>query len=74
MEVIAATERITGRSVPWEIGAAARRRPGRHLRRPDAGRRDCSTGSRRTDLDDIVASAWNWHSTHLDGYDESPSP
>jgi UDP-glucose 4-epimerase len=26
------------------------------------------------DLDAIIASAWNWHSTHLDGYDESPSP
>ena len=26
------------------------------------------------DLDDIVASAWKWHSTHLAGYDESPSP
>jgi len=25
-------------------------------------------------LDDIIASAWNWHSSHLDGYDSAPSP
>ena len=25
-------------------------------------------------LDDIIASAWAWHSTHLDGYDSTPSP
>jgi UDP-glucose 4-epimerase len=23
-------------------------------------------------LGDIVASAWQWHCTHLDGYDDSP--
>ena len=44
------------------------RRPGRDLRRPDAAARRCSAGGRRTDLDDIIASAWAWHHAHPDGY------
>ncbi len=73
MEVIDATERITGRSVPWEIAA---RRAGD----PVATFADPTMAARLLNwqpahgLDDIVASAWQWHSTHLDGYDESPSP
>jgi UDP-glucose-4-epimerase GalE len=73
MEVIDATERITGQSVPWEIAA---RRAGD----PVATFADPTMAAQLLNwqpahgLDDIVASAWQWHSTHLDGYDESPSP
>jgi UDP-glucose-4-epimerase GalE len=73
MEVIAATERLTGRSVPWQ---AAPRRAGD----PVAVFADPSRAAHLLDwqpvhgLDDIIASAWEWHSTHPDGYAESPSP
>ena len=73
MEVIDATERLTGRSVPWE---PAPRRAGD----PVAVYADPTRAARMLDwhpahdLDDIVASAWKWHSTHLDGYDKSVSP
>jgi UDP-glucose 4-epimerase len=73
MEVIEATERITGRSVPWQI---APRRAGD----PVATFADPTKAAQLLDwhpahgLDDIVASAWEWHSTHLDGYVDSPSP
>ena len=71
MEVIAATERVDGSAGAVRDRAAARRRPRRRrspIRRDQARR---SAGSPTHDLDDIVASAWRWHSTHLDGYDES---
>ncbi len=61
------------RSVPWQ---QAPRRAGD----PVAIFADPTLAGRvldwqpKHDLDDIVASAWNWHSTHLAGYDESPSP
>jgi len=67
MEVIAATERISGRKVPW---TASPRRAGD----PVAVYADPKLASELLDwhpkhgLDDIIASAWNWHSTHLDGY------
>jgi UDP-glucose 4-epimerase len=73
MEVIGVTERLTGRAVPWE---PAPRRAGD----PVAVYADPTRAAQLLDwhpahdLDDIVASAWQWHSTHLDGYDKSPSP
>ena len=73
MEVIAATERISGRKVPW---TAAPRRAGD----PVAVFANPSRASEllgwhaEHGLDDIIASAWNWHSSHLDGYDSAPSP
>jgi UDP-glucose-4-epimerase GalE len=73
MEVIAATERVSGRSVPW---VEAPRRAGD----PVATFADPSRAANVFDwhpvhdLDDIVSSAWKWHSTHVDGYDTSPSP
>jgi UDP-glucose 4-epimerase len=65
-EVIAQTERVSGRSVPY---VNAPRRPG------DAAEvwADSSAASRILDwhprygLPEIIESAWRWHSTHPDG-------
>jgi UDP-glucose-4-epimerase GalE len=73
MEVIAATERVSGQPVPWEPA-------GRRAGDPVAVYADPARAAGLLDwhpvhgLDDIVTSAWKWHSTHLTGYDESPSP
>jgi len=71
MEVIEATERLTGHQVPWE---AAPRRTGDPVTVYADPHRAASLLDWHPvhDLDDIVASAWQWHSTHLDGY-ASPS-
>jgi len=67
LEVIGTTERITGRPVPYEL---APRRPGD----PAATYADptlihATLGWRAAKgLDDIIASAWEWHRTHPDGY------
>jgi UDP-glucose 4-epimerase len=66
-EVIAETERVSGRSVPY---VDAPRRPG------DAAEvwADAAAASRilewhpRYRLPEIIESAWRWHSTHPDGY------
>ena len=71
MEVINATERLTGRSVPWQ--AAARRAGDPVAVYADPTRaREVLGWYPEHGLDDIVASAWQWHCTHLDGYDDSP--
>lgn len=68
LEIIAATERVTGRKVPHRI---VDRRPGD----PAACWADASLINRtfgwsptRT-LDDIISSAWAWHSAHPLGHD-----
>ena len=79
LEVINLTERISGRPVPHEIVRPSCRRPGGHLRRPDADLPRRSGGRRPRTVDDIIATAWAWHSTHPDGYGSAddgtqPSP
>lgn len=67
LEVLAATERISGRDVPHEL---VDRRPGD----PVAIYADTSLASRllgwktRFGLEEIIATAWRWHSEHLDGH------
>ena len=68
LEIIAATERVTGREVPHEF---VDRRPGD----PAECWADASLINRTfgwspvRDLDDIISSAWRWHSTHPLGHD-----
>jgi UDP-glucose 4-epimerase len=67
-EVLAAAERVIGRSVPYEL---AERRAGDPVALFSDTRRasDILGWEAQSGLDDIVASAWAWHSTHLDGYE-----
>jgi UDP-glucose-4-epimerase GalE len=67
LEVLAAAERAAGRPVPHRLSA---RRPGDPVALfADTGLAESLLGWRaRYDLDEIVRSAWSWHSTHPDGY------
>ena len=61
MEVLAAAECVTGRSVPRR---PAPRRPGdppRLVADPALARRELGWRVRRSDLDTVVADAWRWH-------------
>jgi UDP-glucose-4-epimerase GalE len=74
IDVISATERISGRAVPWEL---APRRAGDPVAvYADPSRvRQLLGWTPVHGLDSIIESAWLWHSTHLDGYGvEPPSP
>ncbi len=65
LEVIRAAERITGREVPYHVTA---RRPGDPTATyADPTKIEATLGWRaRHGLDDIIRSAWNWHSAHAD--------
>jgi UDP-glucose 4-epimerase len=67
LEVISATERASGRTVPYEV--VARRAGDPVATFADPTKIKATLGWQPTrDLDDIVNSAWAWHSTHQDGY------
>jgi UDP-glucose 4-epimerase len=67
LEVIRATERTSGLQVPFEI--VARRAGDPVATYADPTRITATLGWRaERSLDDIVDSAWRWHSTHIDGY------
>ena len=67
-EVIAATERVTGRAVRQRT---ADRRPGDPallLASSEKARTELGWTPRFEELDAIVQTAWNWHRTHPGGY------
>lgn len=68
LEVIHATERVSGREVPYEIGP---RRPGDPVATyADPSRIEEVLGWRaRYGLAEIVDTAWRWHRDHPRGYD-----
>lgn len=68
LEIIAATERISGKSVPHEIVA---RRPGDPSQcYADAGLiTEKFNWSPQRNLDDIISTAYAWHSSHPQGHD-----
>jgi UDP-glucose-4-epimerase GalE len=67
-DVIAAVERVTGRTVAWR---SAPRRPGDPAVLYASARRireDFGWTPQRADLDVIVGDAWRWHQTHPNGF------
>ncbi|MGB8861968.1 MAG: UDP-glucose 4-epimerase GalE [Ilumatobacteraceae bacterium] len=66
-DIIHATERISGRPVPYEI--AARRAGDPVVTYADPTKVRATLGwSASHGLDDIIESAWQWHSSHPDGF------
>ena len=67
LEVLAAAERITGKAVPHEL---APRRPGDPvaLYADNSKSKDVLGWSGTSTLEEIIGSAYAWHSAHLDGY------
>jgi UDP-glucose-4-epimerase GalE len=69
-EVIDTVERVTGRKVPWTV---APRRPGDPAVLYAAAHKAQSElhwTPRFAGLDAIVQTAWTWHRTHPNGYDD----
>jgi UDP-glucose 4-epimerase len=67
LEVLEAAEKIIGRPVPHELTG---RRSGDPVALFSDTRRanEVLGWNAESGLEDIVASAWAWHSSHLDGY------
>lgn len=70
LDVITATERVSGRPVPHQV--VARRAGDPVATFADPALISATLGWRADkNLDDIVASAWAWHQAHPDGYDDA---
>jgi UDP-glucose-4-epimerase GalE len=67
LDVITATEHASGMTVPYEIIDRRAGDPVSSFADPSIVRSTLGWTA-RYDLGKIVESAWNWHSTHLDGY------
>jgi len=67
-EVLDATDRVVGRPVPRQIVARRLGDPARLVADSTKIRRELGWRPEYTGLDDMIATAWRWHSSHPDGY------
>jgi UDP-glucose-4-epimerase GalE len=61
LEIIRATERVSGRTIRVEIGPRRDGDPARVIGNPALATRLLSWTAQRSDVDTIVADAWRWH-------------
>ncbi len=69
-EVIDSAQRVTGQKVPNVYGARRPGDPAILFANADKIRRELGWSAQYTEIDDIVATAWNWFQKHPDGYND----
>jgi UDP-glucose 4-epimerase len=69
-EVIDAVTRVTGRPVPWTVGPRRHGDPAVLYAAAHKAHAELHWRPRYPDLDTIVRTAWQWHSTHPHGYEK----
>jgi len=67
-EVIDAARRVIGHPIPAEVGPRRPGDPARLVASSAKIRADLGWTPRHPRLDDILASAWEWHRSHPEGY------
>ena len=68
LEVVQAAERVTGRPIAYEIGPRRPGDPAVLVASSEKIRRELGWRPRFATLDQIIGSAWDWHSRHPEGY------
>lgn len=67
-EIIRAAERVTGKTIPTVNAARRAGDPAQLVASGDRAREVLGWEPRFTEVEEIIASAWRWHSTHPDGF------
>jgi UDP-glucose 4-epimerase len=68
LEVVETARRVTGHPIPHTIGPRRAGDPAELVASSDAIRRELGWVPQYPTLEQIVASAWEWHRDHPDGY------
>ena len=69
-EMIEAAKEVTGRDIPSQMGTRRAGDPARLIASSERARRVLGWNPRFTDVRDIIKTAWQWHSTHPNGYND----
>jgi len=68
LEVIRAAEHVVGQSIPHEVVARRPGDPPALVADPRKLKTQLGWNPQYTDIKDVVATAWQWHKMHPDGY------
>jgi UDP-glucose 4-epimerase len=69
-EIIDAAEKVTGQEIKKELGARRPGDPARLIASSDKARKILGWTPRFDDIEKIIATAWNWHKSHPNGYND----
>ena len=67
-EIIDVTEKVTGLKIKKELGARRPGDPARLIALGEKARKILQWTPRFDDVEKIIATAWNWHKSHPNGY------
>ncbi|MBN1845816.1 MAG: UDP-glucose 4-epimerase GalE [Sedimentisphaerales bacterium] len=70
LEVIRAAEEVVGRTIPRQVTSRRAGDSSRLVAGSETLRRQLHWKPRYDNLRDIIATAWKWHSSHPNGYDD----
>ncbi len=68
MEMITAARRATGHAIPIEIGTRRPGDPARLIASSEKAKKILGWQPQATNMEDIISSAWKWHSQHPNGF------
>ena len=69
-EIISTAEKVTAQKIKTVIGARRAGDPARLIASSDKARKILRWQPRFDDIEKIISTAWNWHSTHPDGFND----
>lgn len=67
-EILDAAEKATGKKIPTEYGPRRLGDPARLYANSDKAQQELGWKPKHTDTEEVIASAWRWHTNHPDGY------
>jgi UDP-glucose 4-epimerase len=70
-EVLRAVENVTGKKVPFEVGAKRSGDPAVLVASHERLRQELEWEPKNSNLENIIDSAWRWRSSHANGYERS---
>ncbi|EIA19492.1 UDP-glucose 4-epimerase GalE [Listeria fleischmannii] len=69
-EMLEAARRVTGKEIPAAIGPRRAGDPSTLIASSDKAQKVLGWSPKHTDVEEIIETAWRWHSAHPNGYEE----
>jgi UDP-glucose 4-epimerase len=69
-EILDAAKNATGKEIPTAFGERRDGDPARLFANADKVQRELGWKPQHTDVEEVITSAWRWHTGHPDGYEE----
>ena len=70
LEILEAAKKVTGIDIPYTIGPRRGGDPDSLVADSSKARKILGWKPKHENVDDVIATAWNWHKTHPKGYED----